>query len=48
MLSFTAREIMAMDPLTLWSLPNGPIQIAFDDKIAAFRAEIVAINNSRP
>ena len=37
MLSFTAREIMAMDPLTLWSLPNGPIQIAFDDKIAVTR-----------
>lgn len=26
-----------MDPLTLWSLPNGPIQIAFDDKIAVTR-----------
>lgn len=37
MLSFTAREILNMDVATLWSLPNGPIQLQFDDKTVVTR-----------
>ena len=37
MLRYTAREILNMDAATLWSLPNGPIEIAFDDAVVVTR-----------
>lgn len=37
MLSYSARELLAMPPEVIWGLPNGPIQIAFDDKTVITR-----------